>query len=61
MATLTLPIAASLGALKPQEDLPVTFPKGRRCVLPSCITVLCQFNPGPRCYCHTRRDPREEA
>jgi hypothetical protein len=57
MATLTLPRAQSLGALKPilEEDCFPVFEQGRRCAHGSCITVLCQFNPGPACYCHSAK------
>ena len=35
------------------EELPDTFPKGRRCTVDGCITVLSRYNPGDRCYHHT--------
>jgi hypothetical protein len=57
MATLTLPRAQSLGALKPilSEDCFPVFPKGRRCAHGSCETILCIYNPGPACYCHSAK------
>lgn len=40
-------------------DLEVTYPKGRRCPDPGCITVLCQLNAGPYCFLHTEQRAAE--
>ena len=45
------PSNAPLAAVPPSA-LPETFPPGRRCPLPECITILCRYNPGPHCYAH---------
>lgn len=31
------------------------YPKGRRCPIPRCITVLNSYNPGPCCLLHSAR------
>lgn len=46
--------------VEPGPDLlEVTYPKGRRCVDPDCITLLCYLNPGPRCFLHTQKHAAE--
>lgn len=37
------------------EELHDTYPKGRRCPDPECITILCRWNPGPWCYLHAQK------
>jgi hypothetical protein len=63
MTTLLAPFHLSLADLKPvlREEIPLTFSKNRTCTLPGCITRLSVYNPGPDCFCHTRRyDPNED-
>ena len=36
-----------------EGDGPETYPRGRRCANPDCITVLSVYDPGPHCYAHT--------
>lgn len=38
-----------------KDELSDTYPKGRRCRDPKCITILCQWNPGPFCYLHAQK------
>lgn len=40
-------------------ELPDTYPKGRRCVEPGCITVLNRYNGGPWCLIHAQRHEAE--
>ena len=41
------------------RELPDTYPKGRRCKTPVCITLLSIYNGGPHCHCCARRLERE--
>lgn len=61
MLTLDRPSATQIEPRPARTlDLADTFPADRRCIETGCITVLCIYNPGPACYCHTRPTDLEE-
>lgn len=35
---------------------PGVHPPGRECVEPCCITILCTYDPGPKCFLHAALD-----
>jgi hypothetical protein len=37
------------------ELLDRIYPADRRCPEPGCVTILCTYNPGPRCFLHTQK------
>jgi hypothetical protein len=55
MTTLLLPTASLDYAVPRHDELPDTFPKGRRCFFADegCRTRLSIYNPGPACFQHT--------
>jgi hypothetical protein len=59
----TAALADRLGVLiEPPKDLAPrmkaneVFGEGRICWEPDCCTILCRYNPGPRCFVHTEME-----
>lgn len=38
-----------------RDEVPETYPKGRRCEHLGCITRLSVYNIGPYCFCHAAK------
>lgn len=38
-----------------RDEVPDTYPKGRRCDERGCITRLSVYNAGPYCWCHAAK------
>lgn len=39
---------------------PGPHPGDRRCSDPTCITILCRYDPGPLCFAHQQERERQD-
>jgi hypothetical protein len=46
---------ATIETERRKADQPDTYPKGRHCAMPGCITLLSVYTRGPKCNQHTPR------